>query len=188
MLPKELSDDIKQILRDKFDNDFRIRSLNAQAQRHLQAGHYAEAMKIRQQIETLYDRVLVGYCCEVESQVKEVTLEQAKVPEKDQQRINQLMVTLYMAVDIMDSCLLDINDTLHHTDKSLSYDKIIDLQELAHLCKEQMTKFGEQMDYTKYPEWGDITDNMYEMMQRKAKSIIRKTHEYKTGEHKQGEA
>ncbi len=177
--PHELSDDIKQILRNKFDNDFRIRSLNAQAQRHLQAGHYAEAMKIRQQIETLYDKVIVAYCQEAESQVEEMSLDQAKVPMEDQKRINQLMVTLYMAVDIMDSCLLDINDTLHRTDKNLNYEKIRDLQELAHLCKEQMTVFSKQADYTKFPEWGDITDNMYEMMQRKAKSIIRKTHEYK---------
>ncbi len=177
--PHELSDEIKQILRNKFDNDFRIRSLNAQAQRHLQAGHYAEAMKIRQQIETLYDKVIVAYCQEAESQVEEMSLDQAKVPVEDQKKINQLMVTLYMAVDIMDSCLLDINDTLHRTDKNLNYEKIRDLQELAHLCKEQMTEFSKQADYTKFPEWGDITDNMYEMMQRKAKSIIRKTHEYK---------
>jgi uncharacterized Ntn-hydrolase superfamily protein len=173
--PHELSEDIKQILRNKFDNDFRIRSLNAQAQRHLQAGHYAEAMKIRQQIETLFVKVQVAYCQEAESQVEELTLDQAKVPVDDQKKINQLMVTLYMAVDIMDSCLLDINDTLHRTDKNLNYEKIRDLQEVAHLCKEQMAEFGKQAGYTKYPTWGDITDNMYEMMQKKAMSIIRKT-------------
>ena len=38
-----------------------------------------------------------------------------------------------------------------------------------------MLVFGKQADYTKYPQWGDITDNMYEMMQNKAMSVIRKT-------------
>lgn len=178
--PKELKDDIRRILRDKFDNDFRIRELNVRAQRLQQQGDYRGAMHLRQQIEQLFDKVVVSYCRETESQVQEMTLEQAKVPEKDQQRINQLMVTLYMAVDIMDSCLLDINDTLHRTDKSLNYEKIRDLQETAHLCREQMRMFSEQADYTQYTEWGDITDNMYEMMQSKAKAIMRKTAQKRT--------
>ncbi len=173
--PSDLSDEIKKILRDKFDTDFRVRGLNAKAQRLMQAGRYIESMQIRQQIEDLFDRVVVAYCKETESQVEQVSLEKAKVPIEDQKRINQLMVTLYMAVDIMDSCLLDVNDTLHRTDKDLNYEKVVDLQEMAHLCKEQLTAFGKQADYIKFPEWGDITDNMYEMMQKKAMSIIRKT-------------
>ena len=174
--PQELKDDIRRILRDKFDNDFRIRELNVRAQRLQQQGDYRGAMHLRQQIEQLFDKVVVSYCRETESQVQEMTLDQAKVPVEDQKRINQLMVTLYMAVDIMDSCLMDINDTLHRTDKSLNYEKIRDLQETAHLCREQMRMFSEQADYTQYTEWGDITDNMYEMMMNKAKAVIRKVH------------
>lgn len=178
--PHELSAEITKMMRDKFEGDFRIREMNVRAQRLQQSGHYAEAMRIRQQIEQLFDKVTVAYCREAESQVKDVTLEQAKVPKEDMERIDKLMVALYMTVDIMDSCLMDINDTLHRTDKSLNYEKILDLKEMAHLCREQMRLFGEQADYTKYPEWGDITDNMYEMMQNKAMSVIRKTKK-KTG-------
>ena len=173
--PHELSPEITRLMRDKFDNDARVREFNTRAFHLQQSGKFMEAMKLRQQIEQLFDKVIVAYCQEAESQMEEMTLDQAKVPMEDQKKINQLMVTLYMAVDIMDSCLLDINDTLHRTDKNLNYEKIRDLQELAHLCKEQMTEFSKQADYTKFPEWGDITDNMYEMMQKKAMSIMRKT-------------
>lgn len=173
--PHELSAEITKMMRDKFEGDIRIREMNVRASRLQQSGHYAEAMRIRQQIEQLFDKVVVAYCCEAESQVEEVSVDALKMPREDRERIDKLMVTMYMAVDIMDSCLMDINDTLHRTDKTLNYEKILDLKEMAHLCREQMLVFGKQADYTKYPQWGDITDNMYEMMQNKAMSVIRKT-------------
>jgi hypothetical protein len=46
---------------------------------------------------------------------------------------------------------------------------------MAHMCREQLSQFGEKEDYHKYAHWGDITDNMYTVMQNKAKAIIRKT-------------
>lgn len=167
-------EEIKKILRQKFDDDDRIRELNVRATRMMSSGNYAEALQIRRQIEQLFDKVVVAYRKETESQVEEVTLDQAKCPAEDQQRINHLMVTLYMAVDIMDSCLLDVNNTLHRTDKTLNYEKIRDLQEMAHLCREQLRVFGKMADYLNYTEWGDISDNMYELMQNKAKALIRK--------------
>lgn len=177
--PHELDAEMMKLMRGKFEADGRIREMQVRAARLQQTGRFKEAMRIRQQIEQLFDKVVVAYCKEAESQVRDVTLEAAGVPEEDMEAIECLMVTLYMAVDIMDSCLMDINDTLHRTDKSLSYEKILDLKEMAHLCREQMRMFGSQADYTKYAEWGDITDNMYSMMRSKAKSIIRKTEKQK---------
>ena len=173
--PHELSEEIKGLMRDKFDADPRVRELNVRAHRLQQSGNYIGAMQVRKQIEQLFDKVIVSYCKEAESQVEEVSVDTLKMPQADRERINALMVTMYMAVDIMDSCLMDINDTLHKTDKTLNYEKILDLKEMAHLCREQMLVFGKQADYTKYPLWGDITDNMYGMMQNKAMSVIRKT-------------
>ena len=58
---------------------------------------------------------------------------------------------------------------------ALSFEKMDDLHEMAQMCREQLTQFSAKQNYHKYEHWGDITDNMYVMMQRKAKSIIRKT-------------
>lgn len=173
--PDELKPEIMKLMRDKFEHDGRIREMQVRASRLQQTGHFAEAMQVRKMIEQLFDKVIVSYCQQAESQVENLTLEAAGVPKEDMEIINRLMVALYMTVDIMDSCLMDINDTLHKTDKALGYEKILDLKEMAHLCREQMQMFGSQVDYTKYAEWGDITDNMYEMMQKKASAIIRKT-------------
>ncbi len=172
--PHELPDYIKGMMRAKFDADPRVRELNVRAHRLQQTGNYMGAMQVRKQIEQLFDKVIVSYCAEAESQVKEVDMDTMKIPAEDKAKINMLMVAMYMAVDIMDSCLMDINDTLHKTDKTLNYDKILELKETAHLCREQLKVFGSQADYLQYAQWGDVTDNMYEMIQNKAKAIINK--------------
>lgn len=172
--PHELSEEIKAMMRNKFDADPRVRELNVRAHRLQQTGNYMGAMQVRQQIEQLFDKVIVSYCAEAESQVEEMDMDTLKMPQEDKVKINVLMVAMYMAVDIMDSCLMDINDTLHKTDKTLNYEKILDLKEMAHLCREQLRVFGTQADYLQYAQWGDITDNMYAMIQNKAKAVINK--------------
>ncbi len=173
--PHELSGEIRELMRGKFEADPRIREMQVRAHRLQQTGNYMGAMQVRRQIEQLFDKVVVSYCKEAESQVEEVCIDAMKMPPEDRERINVLMVAMYMAVDIMDSCLMDINDTLHRTDKNLNYEKILDLKEMAHLCREQLRVFGTQADYLQYAQWGDITDNMYGMMQNKAKAVISKT-------------
>lgn len=173
--PQQLSDEINSAMRERFEADPRIRELRVRATRLQQSGYFSEALKVNKEIERLYDRVVVSYCSDAEDQFEQFSMDTLNMPQEDKVRIVILMTSMYMAVDIMDSCLMDINDTLHRTDKTLNYENISELKNTAHLCREQMKMFGSIADYTKYADWGDITDNMYEMMQKKAKSIIRKT-------------
>lgn len=161
--------------RASFERDTRIREMTARAQRLQASGHYVEAMDVLKEKEMLFDKVVAAYQELIETQVTEVKLSASGVPTEDIELINQLMVTLYMAVDIMDTCLMDINDTLHRTNKDLSFDKMDDLHEMAHLCREQLSQFSGGHKLYNQDFWGDITDNMFEMMKKKAKSIIRKS-------------
>jgi len=170
-----LTQELQKQCRDYFENDPKIRQLTNRANSLQQQGHFREAMQVRQYKETLFSRVIVEYEQQIEQQVEEVKLSTVDIPQGDLEEIERLMVTLFMAIDIMDSCLMDINDALHRTDMALSFEKMDDLHEMAQMCREQLTQFSAKQNYHKYEHWGDITDNMYEMMQRKAKSIIRKT-------------
>ncbi len=170
-----LTQELTEQCRTTFEADTRIREMTKHAQRLQANGRYTEAMAILKQKELLFDKVLVAYEQQIESQVTEVQLSAANLPPEDIQEIERLIVTLFMAIDIMDSCLLDINDTLHRTDKGLSFEHLDDLHEMAHMCREQLSQFSEKEDYHKYAHWGEITDNMYTVMQNKAKAIIRKT-------------
>ena len=79
-----------------------------------------------------------------------------------------------MAIDIAESCLIDINDVLHRTDKTLNYEMHDDLKELSELIQAKMKYWSENSQYLNDNEWGVRVDNMYQMMKNKAKSIISK--------------
>lgn len=173
--PQELDAKTVAMMRDRFERLEDVRVYRTRAERLKKEGKFMEALQIEKQLDAMFDKSVVKYFQDAESQVEELTLATMELPEADRETVNSLLVTFHMAVDILDSCFLDINDTLHKTNKALSYETVQDLQEMAQLCREQLRLYSIEGDYTKYADWGDITDNMYEMMQKKAKSIIRKT-------------
>ncbi len=170
-----LTPELQKHCRDYFENSPRIRQLTYKADQLQKQGRFLEALQVRQQKEALFSNLIVEYEKQVEEQVTEVKLSTVGLPQEDIDEIERLMVTLFMAIDIMDSCLMDINDALHRTDPALSFEKIDDLHEMAIMCREQLTQFHAKQNYHKYEHWGDITDKMYDTMQTKAKTIIRKT-------------
>ncbi len=163
--------------REHFEQMPKVRQLTAKAQRLIHSGHLAEAKKVLDTKAAAFDR-MVAYCMEAaEQQHGNLTLKTAGLPDSDRREVQRLLVTLYMAIDIMDSCLMDINDTLHRTNSDLSYEEADDIHKVAQMCKQHLEKFNTANGAYKYDFWGDITDNMYEIMQNKAKAIIRKQEE-----------
>lgn len=55
------------------------------------------------------------------------------MPDVEKATINELYITIYMACDIIESGVLDINDALHRVDKNL---EIVQFDELKELAKE----------------------------------------------------
>ena len=96
------------------------------------------------------------------------------IPNEDKEEISILNVTLFIAIDIVESCLIDINDVLHRTDKTLNYEMHDDLKELSEMVRIKMKYWGENSQYLEDAEWGNRCDDMFEMMKNKAKAIIRK--------------
>lgn len=168
-----------RLCRDRFEQMPQIRALTAKAQRLIHDGAFEEAKQVLATKARVFDKTVAYLTAHAERQVTEVKSDAAGLPSDDLQKINFLFVTLYMAIDIMDSCLMDINDTIHKTDKSLTFEKVDGLHELAQACKQHIEQFRTEQDLYREAYWGDITDNAYKMLYNKAKAIIRK----KEGQH-----
>lgn len=174
---KPLTDEELRLCRENFEKTQQVREMTAKAQRLIHEGKFAEAKQVLATKARVFDKMLAYLKAEAERQVTEVMSDAAGLPSDDLQRIDRLFVTLYMAIDIMDSCLMDINDTIHRTNKSLTFEKVDGLHELAQACKRHLGQFRAEQDLYREAYWGDIVDGMYEMMQNKAKAIIRKQKE-----------
>ena len=168
-----------RLCRDRFEQMPQVRALTAKAQRLIHDGAFEEAKQVLATKARAFDKTVAYLTAQAERQLTEVKSDAAGLPPGDLQKVNTLFVTLYMAIDIMDSCLMDINDTIHKTDRTLSFDKVDDLHSLAALCKQHIERFNGEHGYYSQAAWGDITDNAYQMLYNKAKAIIRK----KEGQH-----
>lgn len=171
---KDIPADMMAQIRKKFEEESKVQGLRTQQYLFQQKKDYKAALAIGKVIEVLFGTVVQAYLDEVNAQCEEIDFKDLAIPVKDKEEISILNVTLFMAIDIAESCLLDINDALHRTDKTLNYEIHDDLKELAAMVKDKMKYWGDNSEYLKDNAWGDKCDDMYQMMRNKAKALIRK--------------
>ncbi|MBR1527086.1 MAG: hypothetical protein IJ640_10595 [Prevotella sp.] len=181
MEAKDIPADMMAQIRKKFEEEPKVQGLRTQQFLFQQKKDYNAALAIGKVIEVLFGTVVQAYLDEVNAETEEIDFKDLEIPVADKEKISILNVTLFMAIDIAESCLLDINDVLHKTDKTLNYEIHDDLKELAAVIRDKMKYWGDNSEYLKDNAWGDKCDDMYEMMKNKAKSIIRKRKSDKWG-------
>lgn len=173
----ELTDELIEQCRVAFESDPTIRELNIKHERLRRSGRFEEAMRLTEKKKELFDKVLAAYEEQLAAEVEKMTLTAADLPREDVKQLECIIITIEMAIDILDSCLMDANDIIHRTHKDFSLEQWDNLHELSQVCREQIKEFGNTQKFLSYGIWGDIVDNMYSMMQNKAKAIIKKTNE-----------
>lgn len=173
----ELTDDLIEQCRAAFEADPTVRELNIKHERLRRAGWWAEANRLAEKKKALFDKVLVAYEEQLAAGVEKMALTAADLPREDVKKLETLFVTIEMVIDILDSCLLDVNDIVHRTNKDFSLEQWDNMHELSQVCRSEIKSFGSTQKFLSYGIWGDTVDDMYTMMQNKAKSIIKKTNE-----------
>lgn len=173
--PNEIPDEMMAAIRDQFERQPEVRKLRVQADQYTRQRQYTAAMQTNAAIQELFNRVVTSYIDEAEQQHKKFTIAEAGIPREDVVEIMKRTITLTMAIDIMDSCVLEIDETLHKTDPELSYEMYDDIRECSKMAKQKLAWFARNTSYLDKAYWGDIVDEMYLMMRNKAMKIIKKT-------------
>ena len=164
-------------LKEAFERRMEVSMLRNKSFALKQKGLYQQALTIEREIENLYQQCLATYMQDLEDELSDYNDKKEQIPFNDIKEIIHLIVTANMAIDILDSCIIDANDILKKTDKSLSLGMFNDISQLAAMAKHQMSLLSNTTKLLDHPVWGDVVDNMYMMMQNKAKAILRKTAE-----------
>lgn len=174
MEAKDIPAEMMAQIRNKFEADPKVQGFRTQQYLLQQKKEFDAALMIGKMIEVLFGTVVQAYLDEVNAECEEIDFKDLDIPVKDKEEISILNVTLFMAIDIAESCLLDINNVLHRTDKTLNYEIHDDLKDLGVVIQDKMKYWGDNSEYLNDNAWGNKCDDMYEMMKNKAKAIIRK--------------
>ena len=173
----EFSPELLKKIRERFDADERVVRLRASRDAAARQGAFASALKMAQDIEVLFDKTLENYAREMREEAVSFDRETKDVPQEDKDAMIEQLMTLFMACDIVESAVLKVNDILHKSKKDLYITTFDDIVELSNIAKGKLEYLQKSSEYMNDLVWGERCDDMYEMMQNKAKSIIRKRKE-----------
>lgn len=169
-VPQELLGQIRQ----QFEADPRIRQMRIQQNLSQRQHNIPLALAIGKHIEHLYGLAVQAYLEETEMQYSDIDLKAADLPAQDRDELVEIVVTLFLAADIIDTAAMDFNDVLHRTDKDLDMVQFDDLCKLAKEAKSKLEHFSTHSYYMKDIAFGDKSDNMYQLLRNKARSLVRK--------------
>lgn len=173
-VPQELIDKMRK----NIDADPRVQQLRIQQNLLQRNGSYIEALKLSKEIEKLHAKVIEAYLQQAEKEYSNIDVSLADLPAKDLDELMEIVTTLFLAADIIDTATLDFNDVLHRTDKELDMTNFNDIRELAEAAKAKLKFFSEHSNIMKDVAFGDKSDNMYTLLRNKARSLM-KHHEKK---------
>jgi len=135
---------------------------------------YVQCMQEKQKLDKLRRKSFEVFIRDYEVTVKTIDLKDVEMPDEQREKLNTLYITIYMACDIIESGVLDINDNLKKISKSLEVVQFDELKNMAKQVKEKLNFLDRTDGYMKLNAWGTTCDNMYGLMQNKARSLVRK--------------
>ncbi len=174
-IPQELYDKI--IVR--FESDKNVRLLRTAQQEAQRKGDFLKALNIAKNIESLWTICLDNYMAQAEREVSKMSIDSKDLPQDDKQEMMEKLMVLFLCSDIVESAIIDMNDILHRTKPDTDITAFSDLQQALDIAKQKLKYLQQAGDYMEDLIWAEKCDNMYELMQSKARSIIRKRKESK---------
>lgn len=171
-------------IRSTFELNPDIQQLNANIFLARRGGKFAEAMAMMKKKDDLFAKIVQLYIDESNKQKGKVLLGTLDFSQEQRDRINAILISMYMLTDILDTCIRDVNDIIHSVDKSVALDDFDEMSSTFRMAAEKLKHFQEQNHYMDDLRWGDECDNMYSMLTKKAASIMRKANSKRWGENK----
>lgn len=170
----QIPEDVKNVLREEFDKDPKICQMRIQVQTAQQRGDYASALLLNKEIERLYGEVLYNYLTNINKTDVKDKLSNLGLPNEAIKEVMIYVLTAFMSMDILNSCILDANDVIHRTNKDWSLEMFDEIKKLCTLVRAKMQNLYVNTRYLDDDIWGDIVDDMYKMAHNKAQSIFNK--------------
>lgn len=161
-------------VREAFESAPQVRQMRIRQNLLQRQGDYRAAMNVGRQIETLYTKTVEELLTEVDRQSENIDMQSVSIPKGDADTLNEIIVTLQMAIDIMDTCVMDFNDVLHRTDTSLTLEMFDELRQLSDKVKAHLRYFQKNSRLFNEIVFADKSDNMYKLLRNKARSLINK--------------
>jgi hypothetical protein len=170
---RDIPTDLLAKIDEQFNQHPKIRKMRIKQQMLTARGMIAQALDIGKEIEELHTRAIYGYMQMAEDEASNLHLEDVDLDKEDEEFLRTAEIALFMACDVINCCLIDMNDTLHRKDKTLNYERFNDMKQLIDMVKAKMEYIRQHSGYLNRATWGTVCDDASNVLYNKAKKIIR---------------
>ena len=161
-----------------FMHNKKAQALDSEYQNLRSTGKWAQSIVARDRLHKLKEELFQKWVLKLSHEAEKIDLNKSDISNDTKERMNILYVTAFMACDIVESCVLDMNDALKKADASLSIEIFDSMRRLYSDAKRKLRTFS-NTGYLDNIFWGDRCDEMYLIMQNKARKLIQYNKELK---------
>ena len=144
-------------------------------------GMWIQALEMRKRIEKTKVKTFDKFMEKLDKAAERVNLYDTKMTQEQRDKLNTLCVTLFMACDVIDSAVVDMKEILQEVDCGLEFLMFDDIKRVIESARSKIRFMNNASDVAQNVVWGDTSDDMYAIIQNKARSVIRKRED--AGEH-----
>lgn len=144
-------------------------------------GKWVQALQMRKKIEQVKVKTFDKFMDKLDKAAERVNLCDTEMTQEQRDKLNTLCVTLFMACDVIDSAVVDMKEILQDVDCGLEFLMFDDIKRVIESARSKIRFMNNASDVAQNVVWGDTSDDMYNIIQNKARSVIRKREE--AGEH-----
>lgn len=171
--PQDIPAPMMAQIRDTFDRNPQVVELRAKANRLQQQGYFVEAMQVRKQVDMLFDHAVSCILQEAEEENEKASLSAMDMPKEAQKRMTELTTAMLLAVDVMETCVKEMDDVVKSCDKEVTFIGWREVRELAKAIRSKLEMANRDAPFVNNPDWGDAADNLFDMTCRKARRVLR---------------
>lgn len=110
---KDIPSDLLAKIDEQFNQHPKIRQMRIEQQVLQNKGMLMQALEIGKRIEELHTRAIYGYIQMAENEASNLHLEDVDLDKEDEEFLRTAEIALFMACDVINCCIIDMNDTLH---------------------------------------------------------------------------
>ena len=150
-----------------------IQKLQRKYDEYMAKRQFVQAVQMKEKLNALYQKAFEIYIKDAQEEAKKINVNQLNLPFELKNRMNILYIAAFMTADLLESCVLDMNDAIKKFDSTLSVEIFDDLREANKKAKEKLKFLQESEEVMNLNTWGVQCDNMYKMLCNKAEKIFK---------------
>lgn len=168
---KDLPEHVKREFDDTFEKNDKIIKLKRDIQIAQQTRQWVMELNLRKKLSEVRLKAQKDLLANQEDFVEEVTLLQMGLSHEALDKINTLIIAMYLASDMLEFFALDINSELKKADPTASFEMFDPIREVGKKARENLSYLWKKTSMYDTEDFNNNADDIRAMLINKAKKV-----------------